>query len=140
MLVIEHRQVIYGLHKIENAITALYGQVADQDSGTGGRYKITIDEYKRLFHYLMRLYFLRICISLSKGRASTVQYLLPFVVFAASRELMMASSVASKAAINRGDVKSLCNTGAVCTGPLDSFVFWVVFFVVLVLFFFLLSF
>ena len=50
------------------------------------------------------------------GNASAVCPFLPVVVVAANKELRMASSVASMAAINNGEVASFCNTGLLVTG------------------------
>src|SRR5689334_15714880 len=86
-----------GFEKVKNSVASLYSQIVHQQGSLGRGQQAVVDEYEQVAHYFIRLYFFNICISLSMGMASTVPYLAPLVVFAASRELMIASSVASMA-------------------------------------------
>ena len=90
--------------KIKNAVAALNGKITDVQSCMLGINKFPVEKCCHLF---TRLYFFKMAITLSTGNASTVRPPRPFTVVAANNELMMASSVASMAAMNKGDTSSL---------------------------------
>src|SRR3989337_1775252 len=107
VIIQEKRDIIFSPEKIKSRIAPLYGKIADLEGRFLFFYKFIIQE---CYHtYLMLLYFFNIGITLSKGNASTVRPFFPFIVSAIKREFSKASSVASMAAINKGESSSLRN-------------------------------
>src|SRR5215213_5047808 len=107
VIVYKNGHIINDPEKIKDAIAALDGKIAYVQAGILFVNKFPIEKCCALIVHLSwsftRLYFFMMAITLSTGNASTTCPPRPFTEVAANSELMMASSVASMAAMNSGD-------------------------------------
>src|SRR5688572_29274211 len=111
IIIHKKQDVILAAQIIKGCIPPLQGKVANLQYRIFFFHEMLVYECN---HLDMLLYFFRMGNSVSIGKASTVRSFFPFMVSAINKELSIASSVASIAAINKGDMASFNNTFASC--------------------------
>src|SRR5688572_880289 len=117
VIIQEKRYMIFNPEKIEGRIASLNRKITNSESNFVFFQELVV--YK-CDHCLMLLYFFNNGMTLSRGRASTDLPFLPFIVSAMKSEFKIASSVASMAAINKGDVSSFLKILPFCNLSFDS--------------------